>query len=139
MTKKKQSFWQKSYLLFNIISFQLDRLSPTTFQHFDASLVISFVKASKVAIGFHLTFSFDENLCPWSHLIKFGNRKKSLGAKSEEQGESGSNSKPNSMIFAIAFIDLRAGPLSCKKIHFFFNKRGPFLVISSFNQSNNAQ
>ena len=52
MKKKKQLYWQKLYLFFNIITFQFDTISSTIFQHFDAFLVILFVKAFKIAIGF---------------------------------------------------------------------------------------
>ena len=43
-----------------------------------------------------ITSSFDSNFCPASDFVKFGNKKKSHGAKSGEYGEWGSSSWPNS-------------------------------------------
>ena len=42
------------------------------------------------------------------------------------------------LIFAIILIDLWAATFSCKKMHFFFNKCGRFLTVSSFSRSNNV-
>ena len=139
MTRKKQFFLTKSYLFFNKISFQLDALNPTIFQHFDASLVIRFVKASKVAIG----FPFD------LYLIKIsipGDISLTLGTDKSRWGPDLKNKVGRQAIRSVIHWFLPSFLSICelvhclaRKMHFFFNKWGRFLVISSFKRSNNTQ
>ena len=56
-----------------------------------------------------MTSSFEVNPCPPSHFFKFGNRQKSLGAKSDEYGECCNNSNFNSIILVIETAQVCTG------------------------------
>ena len=114
--EKKLLLWQKSYLFINIISFQFNTLSRTIFQHFDASLEIRFVKASKIDNGFPFelfiwskSLSLEPYLWVWEQM-------KVPGGRIWKIRWVGNQSEALCIDFAIAFIDFWVGAFPFQRV-----------------------
>src|SRR5436190_16390627 len=79
LTKKTQKIWEKIFLFFNIVSFQLDTLFPAIFNNFDTLFIVRTVEHLKIAINrrFHLfivgkSFTTEPFFQVWKKKIRGG-------------------------------------------------------------------